>query len=86
MPATPDTAPSSPSSPGAPPRRTLLAAALVASARRDTRVPWHWRVPWRRSSARSSSVWERRPDLLGWAKPDALVDGLSELGLTMLIF
>ncbi|MEU8762004.1 cation:proton antiporter [Streptomyces sp. NPDC048659] len=26
------------------------------------------------------------PDLLGWAKPDALVDGLSELGLTMLIF
>ncbi|MET9951511.1 cation:proton antiporter [Streptomyces sp. NPDC006339] len=26
------------------------------------------------------------PDVLGWAKPDALIDGLSELGLTMLIF
>ncbi|MGW5423450.1 cation:proton antiporter [Streptomyces sp. NPDC003943] len=26
------------------------------------------------------------PDVLGWAKPDALVDGLSQLGLTMLIF
>ncbi|MGW4159079.1 cation:proton antiporter [Streptomyces sp. NPDC004788] len=26
------------------------------------------------------------PDVLGWAEPDALVDGLSQLGLTMLIF
>ncbi|MER8042857.1 cation:proton antiporter [Streptomyces sp. NPDC094032] len=26
------------------------------------------------------------PDVLGWAKPDALIDGLSQLGLTMLIF
>lgn len=26
------------------------------------------------------------PDVLGWAHPDALIDGLSELGLTMLIF
>ncbi|MFF5971878.1 cation:proton antiporter [Streptomyces sp. NPDC012769] len=26
------------------------------------------------------------PDVLGWAKPDELIDGLSELGLTMLIF
>ncbi|WP_418957157.1 cation:proton antiporter [Streptomyces tritici] len=26
------------------------------------------------------------PDVLGWAHPDALVDGLSELGLAMLIF
>ncbi|WP_395360693.1 cation:proton antiporter [Streptomyces sp. YH02] len=26
------------------------------------------------------------PDVLDWARPDALIDGLSELGLTMLIF
>ncbi|MFJ6349018.1 cation:proton antiporter [Streptomyces sp. NPDC092046] len=26
------------------------------------------------------------PDVLGWAKPDALIDGLSQLGLAMLIF
>ncbi|MFJ9825982.1 cation:proton antiporter [Streptomyces sp. NPDC101160] len=26
------------------------------------------------------------PDVLGWAQPDALVDGLSRLGLTVLIF
>ncbi|MEU6929264.1 cation:proton antiporter [Streptomyces sp. NPDC046374] len=26
------------------------------------------------------------PDVLGWAKPDTLIDGLSQLGLAMLIF